>query len=43
MYEDEGDLILGMVDGIVDNIMLLCFDEIEVCDIVDVMIVGCLF
>ena len=43
MYEDEGDPIPGMADGIADNTTLLCLDEIEVRDIADAMIVGRLF
>ena len=43
MYEDEGDPILGMADGIADNTTLLCLDELEVRDIADAMIVGRLF
>mgnify|MGYP003667927697 CR=1 FL=1 len=43
MYEDEGDPIPGMADGIADNTTLLCVDEVEVRDIADAMIVGRLF
>jgi len=43
MYEDEGDPIPGMADGIADNTTLLCLDELEVRDIADAMIVGRLF
>lgn len=43
MYEDEGDPIPGMADGIADNATLLCLDELEVRDISDAMIVGRLF
>lgn len=43
MYEDEGDPIPGMADGIADNTTLLCVDELEVRDIADAMIVGRLF
>ncbi len=43
MYEDEGDPIPGMADGIADNATLLCLDELEVRDIADAMIVGRLF
>ena len=43
MYEDEGDPIPGMADGIADNATLLCIDELEVRDISDAMIVGRLF
>lgn len=43
MYEDEGDPIPGMADGIADHATLLCLDELEVRDISDAMIVGRLF
>jgi len=43
MYEDEGDPIPGMADGIADNATLLCLDEMEIRDIADAMIVGRLF
>ena len=43
MYEDEGDPIPGMADGIADNTTLLCLDELEVRDIADAMVVGRLF
>lgn len=43
MYEDGGDPIPGMADGIADNTTLLCLDEMEVRDIADAMIVGRLF
>ncbi|MSO72502.1 MAG: cell division protein ZapE [Rhodospirillaceae bacterium] len=43
MYEDEGDPIPGMAEGIADNTTLLCLDELEVRDIADAMIVGRLF
>ena len=43
MYEDDGDPIPGMADGIADNTTLLCLDELEVRDIADAMIVGRLF
>jgi cell division protein ZapE len=43
MYEDEGDPIPGMADGIADQTTLLCFDEMEIRDIADAMIVGRLF
>jgi cell division protein ZapE len=43
MYQDEGDPIPGMADGIADNAALLCFDEMEIRDIADAMIVGRLF
>ncbi|MGZ6176353.1 MAG: cell division protein ZapE [Candidatus Binataceae bacterium] len=43
MYEEEGDPIPGMADGIADNTTLLCLDELEVRDIADAMIVGRLF
>ena len=43
MYEDEGDPIPGMADGIADSATLLCLDELEVRDIGDAMIVGRLF
>lgn len=43
MYEDEGDPIPGMADGIADSATLLCLDEIEIRDIADAMIVGRLF
>lgn len=43
MFEDEGDPIPGMADGIADTTTLLCLDEIEVRDIADAMIVGRLF
>ena len=43
MYEDEGDPIPGMADGIADNTTLLCLDGLEVRDIADAMIVGRLF
>jgi cell division protein ZapE len=43
MYEEEGDPIPGMADGIADNTTLLCLDELEVKDIADAMIVGRLF
>ena len=43
MYQDEGDPIPGMADGIADNVTLLCLDELEVRDIADAMIVGRLF
>jgi cell division protein ZapE len=43
MYEEEGDPIPGMADGIADAATLLCLDEMEIRDIADAMIVGCLF
>lgn len=43
MYEDEGDPIPGIADGIADSAALLCLDEMEVRDIADAMIVGRLF
>jgi cell division protein ZapE len=43
MFEDEGDPIPGMADGIADNTTLLCLDELEVRDIADAMIIGRLF
>jgi cell division protein ZapE len=43
MYEDEGDPIPGMADGIADATTLLCLDELEIRDIADAMIVGRLF
>lgn len=43
MYQDEGDPIPGMADGIADSAVLLCLDELEVRDIADAMIVGRLF
>jgi cell division protein ZapE len=43
MYEEEGDPIPGMADGIADNATLLCLDEMEIRDIADAMIVGRLF
>ncbi len=43
MFEDEGDPIPGMADGIADTTTLLCLDEVEVRDIADAMIVGRLF
>lgn len=43
MYEDEGDPIPGMADGIADTATLLCLDEMEIRDIADAMIVGRLF
>lgn len=43
MFEDEGDPIPGMADGIADTTTLLCLDELEVRDIADAMIVGRLF
>ncbi len=41
--DDAGDPIPGIADGIADNTTLLCFDEMEVRDIADAMIVGRLF
>jgi cell division protein ZapE len=41
--DDVGDPIPGIADGIADNTTLLCFDEMEVRDIADAMIVGRLF
>jgi len=40
---EEGDPIPGIADGIADNATLLCFDELEVRDITDAMIIGRLF
>jgi hypothetical protein len=37
MYEDEGDPIPGMADGIADTATLLCLDEMEIRDIADAM------
>ncbi|MBL8644313.1 MAG: AFG1 family ATPase [Rhodospirillaceae bacterium] len=41
--DDVGDPIPGIADGIADNTTLLCFDEMEIRDIADAMIVGRLF
>lgn len=43
MFEDEGDPIPGMADGIAESTTLLCLDEMEVRDIADAMIIGRLF
>jgi cell division protein ZapE len=40
---DEGDPIPGIADGIADASTLLCFDEMEVRDIADAMIVARVF
>jgi len=40
---DEGDPIPGIADGIADNNTLLCFDEMEIRDIADAMIVARVF